>query len=58
MKNILILIVGILLVLNGFANIVDDSRVLTYDITSILSGLGFVLVSRKYQKQGNDVLDG
>jgi len=47
MKNILILIVGVLLVLNGFANIVDDARVLTYDITSILSGLGFVLLSRK-----------
>ena len=46
MKNISLLIVGILLILNGFANIVDDSRVLTYDITSILSGLGFILVSR------------
>jgi ABC-type transport system involved in multi-copper enzyme maturation permease subunit len=49
MKNILLLIVGILLILNGFGNIVDDSRVLTYDITSILSGLGFIIVSRTYK---------
>ena len=42
-----IFIVGFLLVLNGLANIVDDSRVLTYDITSILAGVGFLLLSRK-----------
>ena len=47
MKNVIILIVGILLVFNGLINIVDDSSVLTYDITSILSGLGFVIVSRR-----------
>lgn len=47
MNNVLLLIVGVLLVLNGLANIVDDARVLTYDITSILSGLGFVIISRK-----------
>lgn len=37
--------VGILLVLNGLANIVDDARVLTYDITSVLAGIGFLLIS-------------
>ena len=47
MKNWLILLVGVLLLINGFGNIVDDSRVLTYDITSVLSGLGFVLISRR-----------
>ena len=44
--NTALLIIGILLLVNGIANIVDDSRVLTYDITSILSGTGFILVSR------------
>ena len=44
--KIILLIVGILLVLNGIGNIIDDSRVLTYDITSVLSGIGFILVSR------------
>lgn len=44
--KLVILIIGILLVINGLANIVDDARVLTYDITSILSGIGFILVSR------------
>ena len=37
---------GILLLINGFGNIVDDARVLTYDITSVLSGLGFLVISR------------
>lgn len=47
-KNIklLVLIIGILLVINGIANIIDDARVLTYDISSILSGIGFILLSR------------
>jgi ABC-type transport system involved in multi-copper enzyme maturation permease subunit len=39
-------IIGILLLLNGFGNIVDDARILTYDIASILSGIGFILASR------------
>ena len=39
-------IIGVLLLLNGFGNIVDDARVLTYDIASILSGTGFIVVSR------------
>lgn len=38
-------VIGILLLLNGVLNIIDDSRVLTYDIASILSGVGFVILS-------------
>ena len=45
-KKTALLIVGALLVLNGFINIVDNGRVLAYDITSILSGIGFVIVGR------------
>ncbi len=41
--KILLIVIGTLLVLNGLANIVDDARVLTYDITSILAGIGFLL---------------
>ncbi len=44
--KIALLIIGILLVINGLANIVEDARVLTYDITSILSGIGLILISR------------
>lgn len=36
--------IGVLLVLNGLINISDDAMVLTYDITSILAGAGFILV--------------
>ncbi len=39
-------VIGILLILNGVGNMVDDSRVLTYDITSVLAGIGFILASR------------
>lgn len=46
-KKIALLIIGILLLVNGFGNIIDDARVLTYDIASILSGLGFIITSRK-----------
>ncbi len=45
--KIALLIIGVLLLLNGFGNIMDDARILTYDIASILSGIGFVIVSRK-----------
>ena len=38
--------IGILLAIVGFGNIVDDARVLTYDITAILAGVGFILISR------------
>lgn len=44
--RIALLIIGILLLINGLGNIIDDSRVLTYDLTSIFSGIGFILVSR------------
>ncbi len=44
--KITLLIIGILLMLNGLFNILDDSRVLTFDITAILSGVGFILLSR------------
>jgi hypothetical protein len=40
------LLVGLLLIYNGIGNIFDDARTLTCDITSILSGIGFVLISR------------
>lgn len=43
--KITLIVVGALLLLNGSGNIIDDSRVLTYDITSILSGIGFIILS-------------
>jgi len=41
----LLIIVAILLVLNGLINISDNGGVLAYDIASILSGIGFAIVS-------------
>ncbi|HLV31311.1 MAG TPA: hypothetical protein VKY57_07070 [Chitinispirillaceae bacterium] len=38
------IVIGLLLIINGAGNIIDDSRVLTYDITSVFSGLGFFLL--------------
>ena len=49
-SNKILLLVGILLVLNGILNIFDDGRVLVYDITSVLSGIGFVIVSKIIKK--------
>jgi hypothetical protein len=43
-SKIAVLIVGALLVLNGLINISDNGTVLSYDITSILSGVGFILM--------------
>jgi ABC-type transport system involved in multi-copper enzyme maturation permease subunit len=43
--KITLIIIGTLLLLNGVLNIIDDARVLTYDIASILSGMGFVTIS-------------
>ena len=43
--KITIMIIGILLLLNGLLNIIDDGTILTYDIASILSGIGFIIVS-------------
>ena len=44
--KITLTIIGILLLINGVGNIVDDARVLTYDITSILAGIGFIVLGR------------
>jgi len=46
-----LIVVAILLVLNGLLNIVDDGRVLVYDIASILSGIGFAIVNFSLQKK-------
>jgi len=40
-----LLVLGFLLLINGFGNIIDDSRVLTYDLTAIFSGMGFIILS-------------
>jgi len=45
LAKVSLVVVAILLVLNGLFNIIDDGRVLVYDIASILSGIGFVIVS-------------
>jgi len=42
--KILLFIVAVFLVLNGLLNIIDDGMVRTYDIASILSGIGFTVV--------------
>jgi len=42
--KISLFIISSLLILNGLLNIVDDGRVLSYDIASILSGIGFFIV--------------
>ncbi len=44
-KKISLIVLGVLLLLNGIGNIIDDSRVLTYDIASILSGIGFIILT-------------
>jgi hypothetical protein len=46
-----LIITAVLLVLNGLLNIIDDGMVRTYDIASILSGIGFLLVS--FNKKNN-----
>lgn len=43
--KILLIVIGALLLVNGIGNIIDDSRVLTYDITSVLSGIGFIILA-------------
>jgi len=43
--KITLIIIGILLLLNGLLNIIDDGTILTYDIASVLSGAGFIIVS-------------
>jgi ABC-type transport system involved in multi-copper enzyme maturation permease subunit len=44
--KISITVIGVLLLINGIGNIIDDQRVLTYDIASTLSGMGFLIISR------------
>jgi len=43
--KITLIIIGILLLLNGVLNIIDDATIVTYDIASILSGIGFIITS-------------
>ena len=43
--NITVIVIAVLLLFNGFINIVDNGRVLAYDITSILSGIGLLLLN-------------
>jgi hypothetical protein len=43
-RTVLLVLIGLLLCLNGAANIIDDARVLTYDLTSILAGIGFLVL--------------
>ncbi len=44
--KLILLIIGILLLLIGLGNIWDDSRILVYDLTAIISGIGFIIISR------------
>ncbi|MFZ5425023.1 MAG: hypothetical protein ACOZAO_04460 [Patescibacteria group bacterium] len=49
--KITLIIIGVLLFMNGILNIIDDTKILTYDIASILSGIGFIIVS--FSKKNN-----
>jgi hypothetical protein len=42
----IVLIMGILLLLLGFGNIWDDSRVLVYDLTAIFAGIGLIAATK------------
>lgn len=44
--RIIVMIMGVLLLVLGVGNIVDDSQVLVYDLTAILSGIGFIVISK------------
>jgi hypothetical protein len=46
-----LIIVAVLLVFNGLLNIFDDGTVMSYDITTILSGVGFGIVSFFFRKK-------
>lgn len=48
--KITLIVIGVMLFLNGVLNIIDDARVLTYDIASILSGLGFIIIASSKKK--------
>lgn len=45
-----LIVIGVLLLLNGIGNIIDDARILTYDIASVLSGIGFIIVGKSQGK--------
>ena len=49
----LLIFIGVLLLLNGVLNIIDDARVLTYDIASILSGIGFIIIALSANNKSN-----
>jgi hypothetical protein len=42
----LLLMLGLLLLILGFGNILDDSRVRVYDLTAIFSGIGLIIISK------------
>lgn len=43
--KISLFIIASLSIFNGLMNIIDDGRILSYDIASILSGIGFMILS-------------
>ena len=43
--KITLFIIAGLLIFNGLINIVDNGSILAYDITSVLSGIGFIILS-------------
>lgn len=43
-SKITLFIIASLLIFNGLINIVDNGSILAYDITSILSGIGFTIL--------------
>ena len=51
LTKVLLGIISVLLILNGLLNIWDDARVLVYDITSILAGIGFFIVNISLHKK-------
>ena len=42
----ILFILGIFLLILGLGNILDDSRILVYDLTAIFTGIGFIVISR------------
>jgi len=53
--KITLIIIGALLLLNGLLNIIDDGTILTYDIASILSGIGFIIISFSKKAQKSNI---
>lgn len=42
--KIVLFVIAILLIFNGLINVVDNGSILAYDIASVLSGFGFIIV--------------